>query len=170
MSHYVNTARNSVIIVHHTGTPNAHTSTTDYCPFGYDATVTYNGVIKICSRWSDGTGAHASGCNCNTMGIMLYGCFGGCPSGNISGPSQAQECSLAYLWSHMVGTIIRDRLCPHRRCHYWAPCASAGYTECCGNNLCSDSGTNFHWNSTGVALRNRVYTAAVSYRNNGRCS
>ena len=53
-------------------------------------------------RWNDDHGAHAECCNCKATGIMLNGCFGGCSSGNVSRPSAAQECSLAYIFYHLV--------------------------------------------------------------------
>jgi len=156
-NHYGDSPRKGYIVVHHAGYPNAHQNT-DPCTacnvpgdHVYDFCIDYAGDICDTGRWDDTTGAHALGCNCNTVGIMLQGCFGGCSYGNVSGPSYAQKCSLAYLSLHLTTSATLNRHRPHRRCYYWNPCAGdPGTTVCCGTNLTTGSGSDTDkWNSTG---------------------
>lgn len=160
MSHYSNAPRRSHVIVHHTGSPNAHQdSSTNFCYAGYDFHIRYGGNIVVCGRWDNTTGEHAIGCNCEGMGIMLNGCFGGCSSGNLQRPSDAQECSLAYLVAHLKTPDYASRIVPHRHCYYWNPCNSSNPTStvCCGTNLTSPS-TTYHWDANGADFRDRVRT------------
>jgi hypothetical protein len=163
--------RNQHIVVHHTGEPNAHlNTTTNYCEAGYDFFIRADGEIVVCPRWSDRVGAHAKGCNCLTTGIMLTGCFGGCASGNVEGPTDNQECSLAHLVVQLGTPIEHARLVPHRHCHTWNPCQSGDPTPtvCCGENLTSND-TATHWNAAGDAFVNRVIQKCRNVKRGGCC-
>lgn len=172
MTHYSSAPRRGWIMVHHTGSPNSFDdTTTNYCDAGYDFHIRKGGAIVTCSRWDDSHGAHARGCNCQTMGIMLNGCFGGCSYGNTAQPSTAQECSLAYLWHHLGTPLVEGRLRPHRACYYWNPCndPSPTSTVCCGTNLTTSAAGNHRWNSNGVSFRNRVMQKVSYWGYYGRC-
>ncbi len=158
MSHYSSAPRRSYVVVHHTGVGNAHQDySTNYCQSGYDFQIRYNGQIVVCSSWKWASGNHAWGCQCR-LGIMLNGCFGGCSSGNLSAPSSAQECSLAYLLAHLKTVDSVDRLRPHRNCGYWlcSNTTAASNTECCGRNLTAATASNYSWSSAGLNFNNRV--------------
>jgi hypothetical protein len=171
MPHYSTAPRRGYVIVHHTGSPNAHlNTTTDFCTSGYDFFVRYNGQIIVCSRWPNSTGAAARGCNCIGESIMLTGCFGGCASGNLSAPSYSQECSLAFLISHLGTPVGTDRIRPHRRCYYWNPCNEGPTgTVCPGTNLTTTSGTT-KWSSAGTEFVNRVNTWRQNEDECGTCN
>ncbi|WP_130282998.1 N-acetylmuramoyl-L-alanine amidase [Microcella alkaliphila] len=169
---YATAPRRNQVIIHHTGSPNSHTSTASFCEGGYDFTITRTGVTHVCgTRWQQATGSHAFGCNCQTIGIMLHGCFGGCLSGNVSGPSKAQECRLAALMNLLNTPNEAARIRPHANCFFWNPCGGTGSfsTVCCGTNFTQQSGTNSSWNSSGLALRNRVVTWRNNYRTRNCC-
>lgn len=160
-------------MIHHTGAPNAHQdTTTNYCSSGYDFHVRWGGAIVVCARWADNSGAHASGCNCKSIGIMMNGCFGGCTTGNVAAPSNAQECSVAYLLAHL-GTPLYDesRLRPHANCAGWNPCGdpSPTTTVCCGTNLTQSGGGFYNWNSNGQAFRTRLWAKASNWKQYGCC-
>lgn len=155
MGHYSSSPRNSDVVLHHVGGPNTHTvETNDFCVFDggrYDFAVTRQGRIFVCANssgnpmWQQSNGAHG-GAGCNSwIGIVMHGCFGGCASGNVSEPSEAQECAVAYLMSHLESGTAAGNLRPH------AGCASNG-TVCPGANFTSGSS----WNSTGQTLRDRI--------------
>lgn len=160
MSPYSSAPRRGYAMVHHTGAPSSHTHYDNrYCQYGYDFTVDRNGTIYVCgTRWQQSSGAHAIGCNCRAVGIAMHGCFGGCPSGNVSAPSKAQECAVAFLLSHLGTPDLASRLLPHRHCGYWNPCGSSNptHTVCCGTNFTTTSTVNFNWNAAGVSLRERI--------------
>jgi hypothetical protein len=173
MSHWDNAPRRNYIMVHHTGSPNAHQdNSTNYCSSGYDFHIRWGGEIVVCARWNDSTGAHASGCNCKAIGVMLNGCFGGCSSGNVTRPSNAQECSLAYIFFHLNTPVDTDRMRPHRACYYWNPCndPSPTSTVCCGANLtdANKPGQN-RWSDLGVSFRNDVFEKRRWWAENGCC-
>ena len=164
MSHYSAAPRRSYVIVHHTGAPNAHQDySTNYCQYGYDFFVRYDGQIIVCGNWNGSTGTHALGCNCNSVGIMLNGCFGGCASGNLAAPSSAQECSLAYLLAHLRMPTYATRLRPHRNCFFWNPCGGGADTLCCGANLTQAAAANESWSSSGISFRNRVLNKRANW-------
>lgn len=162
MSHYAGAPRRAYVMVHHAGYANAHQDNTSVLcdPNGvaYDWQIRWDGSILTCGVWDDTVGQHARGCNCEAIGVVLMGCFGGCKSGNVTAPGSAQECSLAYLISHLGTADIASRYRPHRNCFYWNPCASPNPTAtvCCGTNLTTTSTTNQNWNAAGVAFRDRV--------------
>lgn len=161
-------------MVHHTGSPNAHQdTTTNYCGSGYDFHIRWGGHIVVCARWADDHGSHASGCNCKTEGIMLNGCFGGCDYGNVSGPSDDQECSLAYLMAHLDTPLYTEaRFRPHRNCASWNPCSdpSPRTTVCCGTNLTKASTADYNWDANGQAFRNRIWSKASNWLQYGCCA
>lgn len=172
MSHYGTAPRRAYVVVHHTGSPNAHqNTTTNYCTSGYDFFVRYSGQIVVCSSWDDAQAISQCGCNCKTMGIMLNGCFGGCSSGNISGPSFFQECSLAFLVAHITTPDTADRLRPHANCKFWNPCGTVGCTGtvCMGTNFTQQSSTNYSWNANGIAFRDRIRAKRREFDNYGCC-
>ena len=175
MSHWSTAPRKAYIMVHHTGVPNAdQDTTTNYCESGYDFFVRWGDTIVVCARWNDDHGAHASGCNCKATGIMLNGCFGGCSSGNVSRPSAAQECSLAYIFYHLGTPVDTDRFRPHAACYYWNPCQdpSPTYTVCCGTHLTDQNAVaNHRWSSgTGLDFRSNVFQKRRWWEVNGCCS
>jgi hypothetical protein len=132
VSHYSSASRSNHVVLHHTGGANNHTiETNQFCNFSgghYDFAVTRQGRIFVCASssgnqyWNDTNGAHALRCNCRAIGIVMHGCFGGCSSGNVSGPSEAQECAVAFLLSHLDPPDTADRLRPHANCCSWNPC------------------------------------------------
>lgn len=157
MGHYHNSNRDYGVVIHHTGGSNHHTvETNNFCSSSrgsYDFAVTREGRIFVCRHYSQGdllwqrsTGVHAgnSWCNANFMGISMHGCFGGCSSGNVSGPSEAQECSVAYLMSHTRVPDLADRTIPHSSCKS---------TVCPGTNFTSGTAD---WNANGRSLRDRL--------------
>lgn len=177
MSHYATAPRRPYVMVHHTGAPNAHLDNTSvYCNYdggkGYDFQIRWDGTIVNCGRWDDANGAHALGCNCDAIGIMLMGCFGGCSSGNVTAPSAAQECSLAYLIAHLGTPGTTDRLRPHANCASWNPCDNPNPTAtvCPGTNLTTTNTTNLNWDSAGVSFRNRVLNKRTCWLNFCKCS
>lgn len=93
MSHYSGAPRRAYVMVHHAGYPNAHQDTTSVLcnPQGvaYDWQIRWDGAILTCSVWNNTVGQHARGCNCEAIGIVLMGCFGGCTSGNVSTGTRA---------------------------------------------------------------------------------
>lgn len=177
-SRYSRAPRRAYVMVHHAGFPNAHQDNTSvYCdPNGvaYDWQIRWDGAILTCSVWDDTVGQHARGCNCQAIGIVLMGCFGGsaCQGGSLLQPSNAQECSLAYLISHLGTADIASRYRPHANCFYWNPCASPNPTAtvCCGTNLTTTSTTNNNWNTAGVAFRDRVRAKRRPWDLYGSCS
>ncbi len=172
-SHYSTSPRKSYIMVHHCGCPNSHLNsacTSCSClssscsnPHEYDFCIARDGSICDTGRWSKTTGAHAKGCNSCSVGIMLQGCFGGCSSGNVSGPSDAQICSLARLSLHLGTDAFESRHRPHARCAHWNCDGSSSPThkDCPGTNLTVHDHTD-HWNSAGHAMLNKM----LSYRAN----
>jgi hypothetical protein len=173
VSHYSAAPRRGYVIAHHLGIGNSHNDTTSvYCGSGYDFQIRYNGTIIACASWDDSYGQHARGCKCNSIGIVWNGCFGGCSSGNITGPSTAQKCSFAYLMAHLGTPTGTDRLRPHRNCYYWQPCAGEGPTGtvCCGTNFTQGSSTNTSWNSAGISLRDQIRTRRNNWVNYGCCT
>lgn len=171
MTHLSGAPRAGYLMIHHTGIANAHQdTTTNFCVDGYDFFVRYGGAIVTCARWADAQGGHASGCNCKTEGIMMNGCFGGCASGNISGPSAAQECSVAWLMAHLNTPFDEPRFRPHRACATWNPCSdpSPTITVCCGSNLTSDTGS-YKWNAAGLDFRTRIWSKASNWKAWGCC-
>ena len=157
MSHWSSAPRRGVAVIHHTGSPDVHTNySTGYCASGYNFFVRYNGQIVVCARWSSSSGAHALCCNCASTGIMMNGCFGGCSSGNIPGPSRDQECSVAYIISHLGVLADANNVKPHRNCYAWRPCCgNPTSTVCCGTNLTSPS-TTYNCSAAADAFVNRV--------------
>lgn len=159
-NHFDDAPRAGYIMVHHSGYPNAHLeeNSCEVCS-AYDFCIDRAGDICSSGRWDDSSGAHAYGCNCKATGVMLYGCFGGCTSGNVPGPSDAQLCSLAYLSLHL-GTpdgLWSHR--PHRRCSYWNPCdvSNPTVTVCPGTYLATgDASDGNKWTDTGEALINKM--------------
>jgi hypothetical protein len=176
MSHWAAAPRRAYVMVHHAGYPNAHLDNTSvFCPssgISYDFQIRWDGTIIVCGAWDDATGRHALGCNCEAEGVLLMGCFGGCSSGNVAGPSASQECSLAYVIAHLGTPGITDRVRPHRNCFYWNPCDNPNPTStvCCGTNLTTTSTTNQNWNSTGVAFRNRVLSKRTCWLSTCHCN
>lgn len=152
------TGRSAYVVVHHTGKGGTDLdTTTDFCSSGYDFFIRSDGEIVVCSRWSDPMGRHAKGCNCVATGVMLTGCFGGCPSGDVERPTEHQECSLAHVLLQL-GTPGEDRrIVPHRYCAHWNPCDNPAPTRtvCCGTNLTTDE-TELRWNAEGEAFLARV--------------
>lgn len=171
MSHYSGAPRRNFVMVHHTGVANSHLDdSTNYCSAGYDFHIRRLGYIVVCSRWANGTGAHANGCNCTTIGIMLNGCFGGCTSGNVLQPTGAQECSLAYLIAHLRTPDLVDRLRPHRTASTGTQCSgSPGGTVCCGSNLTAATADHHSWNAAGRDFRERVRAKRRSIDAVGQC-
>ncbi|HYU58674.1 MAG TPA: N-acetylmuramoyl-L-alanine amidase [Actinomycetota bacterium] len=161
--HYQGAPRADWIMVHHTGAPNAHLET-DACAdcYYYDFCIDRSGDICVNGRWDDSTGAHARGCNCRAVGIMLYGCFGGCNGGNVSAPSNAQLCSLAWLSLHLGTTADVNHHKPHARCASWNPCDDPNptITVCCGDYLTEPhySGDANKWSTTGESLMRDMLT------------
>lgn len=168
MSHYSSTPRNDYAVMHHAGVANSHEVYDDrYCESGYDFTIDRAGNIYVCRnnddtfyRWEhtppDGAAWHASGCDCDAIGIMMHGCFGGCGSGDVSGPSERQECSFAFLLSHLEVADLASRLRPHRYCAPENPCnhADPTFTVCPGDNFTAASSD--YWNNSGRTLRDRI--------------
>lgn len=165
MGHYSSAPRRGYVIIHHTGSPNSHLVTDGrWCSSGYDFTIDANGRIYVCKsndgtfyRWTRNTGGavwHASGCDCVSIGIMLHGCFGGCSSGNVSGPTYRQKCSAGYLLAHLRTPDEAARVRPHRNCRTWNPCRHPNplTTVCPGSNFVGST----DWNSAGVALRDDI--------------
>jgi len=161
--------RKTWIMVHHAGIPNSD-KYTDPCtacsclgggcsnPHEYDFCIDRAGDICVTDgtgtpRWMLDNGAHAKGCNCKAVGIMLQGCFGGCSYGNVSAPSDIQLCSLAYLSLQLGTAADLNHHRPHRRCASWNPCDDPNptITVCCGTYLTTNSDTD-KWNATGEAL------------------
>jgi hypothetical protein len=160
-SHFSSSPRNAYIMVHHAGYPNsdensACTSCAVPNDHNYDFCIARNGNICNTGKWDDQDGGHAHGCNCNTVGIMMQGCFGGCTFGNIANPSNAQLCSLAFLSLHLRTDPTLNRHRPHRRCASWNPCnhSNPTATVCPGENL-TNLDANF-WDSNGETLMNRM--------------
>jgi hypothetical protein len=153
MGHYSSASRKGYIMLHHTGSPNSHLDeTTTYCQH-YDFQVKRSGAIVVCDRWDAASGAHAAGCNCKAIGIMMMGCFGGCSSGNVEGPSGDQKCSVAYLIAHLGTPDEATRIRPHRRCASWNPCNDPNPTNtvCCGTEFTTGTTTS-KWNTKGDNL------------------
>jgi hypothetical protein len=183
--------RSNYFTVHHVGCSCTHTATRP-CTFScdgstcsYDFVIGYGGRLTVCPAHSNRTGSHAKGCNCNTLGVLLAGCFG-CNNGNCGDhcntrcpencgdpalPSYAQECTLASVMLQVQqatdhADYTASSLIPHRNCNYWQPCGSGTSTVCPGVTLTQGSGTNSSWSSGGLGFRNRVIT---KYRNLARC-
>lgn len=172
MGHYSSASRKGYVMIHHTGSPDSHLdNSTNYCSSGYDFHVRRNGDIVTCSRWNDSSGAHAKGCNCASIGIMMNGCFGGCASGNVSGPSHDQKCGVAYLISHLNTPDEASRIRPHRRCASWNPCndPSPTSTVCCGTEFTTSSTTS-KWNAKGDGLVDDLRTKRRRFDVYGCCS
>lgn len=177
MSHYSDSPRKGYVVIHHTGGFDNHEiETNQFCNFSgggsYDFAVTRQGRIFVCSDsggalWRRMTGEHALGCNCRAVGIVMHGCFGGCdPGGNVSGPSEEQECAVAFLMSHLETPDEAGRVRPHANCVSWSPCGGGSGTDCPGTNFTS-GGTN--WNSTGRSLRDRIRGRRRNWDRNDCC-
>lgn len=158
MSHYSSAPRKNYIMLHHTGAPNSHTSTSSFCSSGYDFTVNRDGRIHVCSWWDDASGRANSGCYDTVTSIHMTGCFGGCSYGNVSGPSKNQECSVAYLIAHLKTPDYAHRIRPHAYCAHWNPDGhpSPLATRCCGHEFTTNSSSNYSWSSKGLQLRDRI--------------
>jgi hypothetical protein len=175
MSHYSSSPRKGYVVIHHSGGPNNHTIETNaFCNFSgggsYDFAVTRQGRIFVCSDsdgvlWRRTTGEHALGCNCRAVGIVMHGCFGGCGSGNVTAPSEAQECSVAFLMSHLETPDEASRVRPHANCVSWSPCGGGTSTVCPGTRFTSGSS----WNSTGRAFRDRLRSRRRNWDNRDCC-
>jgi hypothetical protein len=176
MGHYSSAPRGNYVVLHHTGGANNHTiESNNFCNFSdghYDFAVTRNGRIFVCASssgnqyWNDATGAHARGCNCAAIGIVMHGCFGGCSSGNVSGPSEAQECAVAFLFSHIEIPDTVSAIRPHANCSVWDECGGAsGGTVCPGTRFTSGTG----WNDNGRALRDRLRSRRRNWDRNDCC-
>lgn len=166
---YETSPRKAWVMVHHAGIANSHTNT-DPCTscsdlvgsdqHEYDFCVDAAGDICVPAgsgtpRWKLTGGAHAHGCNCKAVGVMLQGCFGGCASGNASAPTDRQLCSLALLSLELTTKADLNHHRPHRRCSYWNPCgvSSPTATICPGSNLTTSSASDTDkWNATGESL------------------
>jgi hypothetical protein len=168
-SHFSSSPRRAYIMVHHAGIANSHdnpecTSCNVPGDHVYDFCIARNGDICNTGQWRESTGGHAQGCNCDTVGIMMQGCFGGCTSGNVGDPSNAQLCSLAWLSLHLGTPATLNRHRPHRRCASWNPCNSSDPTAtvCPGSHLTNNDADR--WDSNGEALMNRmlVYRDRIS--------
>lgn len=176
-SHFSSSPRNNWIMVHHAGYANSHentnpcTSCNDPGDHTYDFCIDRAGDICNTGRWDESTGAHAKGCNSCSIGIMLHGCFGGCSSGNVGGPSDSQLCSLAYLSLHLKTPAQRNNHRPHARCHHWkCGCNScdATVTACPGTNLATHNTTN-HWTNQGESAMDRMLNMRAKLVECGIC-
>jgi hypothetical protein len=178
VSHYSSAPRGNFVVLHHTGGPNDHNEPDNaFCNFSggghYDFAVNRSGRIYVCASssgnqyWNDATGAHALGCNCAAIGIVMHGRFGGCDSGNVSGPSTAQECSVAMLLAHLDLPDTVSAIRPHANCRVWDRCGGAsGGTVCPGENFTSGTG----WNAAGRSLRDRLRSRRRNWDRCGNCT
>lgn len=178
MSHYSTSPRKSYVVLHHSGSPNTHTiEDARSCDFGsgkYDFAVTRTGRIFVCPysssqpMWKQETGQHGgSGCNCASIGILMYGCFGGCETGNVAGPSSQQKCSVAFLMAHLRSPDTISAVRPHANCASWNACGGGtGGTECPGTNFTSGTG----WNDSGRSLRDQLRALRRNWDRCGNCS
>jgi len=173
MSHYHNPDRDYGVIIHHTGGPGNHTVETNaFCSrqgASYDFTVTRQGRIYVCRHhthdyllWQRNQGEHCGNtwCNQHFMGIGMHGCFGGdvCADTDPGGPSEAQECAVAFLMSHTNVPTGADRTRPHARHR------DAG-TDCPGTNFTAGR----DWNANGRALRDRLRSRRANWDNFDCC-
>jgi hypothetical protein len=180
MSHYSSAPRRGHVIIHHAGIDNSHTVEDGrFCRSGYDFTVSRQGRVFVCRnnadtfyRWQrtppSGVAWHASGCDCQAIGICMHGCFGGCRTGNVLGVSREQRCSVAFLISHLRTPLSTERIRPHSNCSAWNPCnhRSPASTVCPGDLY---TGRTTNWNATGRALRDRLILEAENWTLRGFC-
>lgn len=155
------------VVIHHTGAPNAHNvEENSFCTgegYWYDFAVTREGTIYVCNNhsgnpgWENTPGGHGGSADCNQrVGIMMHGCFGGCDSGNVDAPSEAQECSVALVMSQLGFANDAGNVSPHIECRA---------TVCPGGNYTSGAS----WNDAGVTLRNRLMDRRANWDDNGSC-
>lgn len=169
MSHWSTAPRKGWVIIHHAGSANSHTVYNgSFCASGYDFTIDRDGHIYVCRnnadtfyRWKKNIPAgevwHASGCDCQAIGIMMHGCFGGCTSGNVAGANENQKCSAGYIMSHLdMPNYDLIRIRPHAACHDWNPCnhSNPKTTQCPGDNYTGPDHAG--WNDNGLTLRQQL--------------
>lgn len=160
------TSRKQYITVHHTAGPqvssNNYTAVCNDGKIGYDFQIRSNG--NYLKGQECGTqGEHALGCNCNHVGIVLDGCFGGTGCSNQAQmPTAAQESRLAWIWANLCTPRESSRLHPHMFCYLTQPCGAGTVTECCGANLASPSAAgSLYWtNPVGLNFVIRVWKAS----------
>lgn len=174
MGHWAGAPRAGHVIAHHTASYHYDLST-NWCPYGYDFFIRYNGQLVVCSSWAYSWNNHATGCACNTIGVAWVGCFGGgwCTQNGLptTGPNANQKCMMGYVLAHLRTPDYASRLRPHANCYYWNPCAQApGTTECCGTNYTTCCGTNYNWNASGVTLRDSVRQYRRNWDTYGCCN
>lgn len=180
MRAYESSPRNGWVIIHHAGSPNSHQVYDDrYCESGYDFTVDRSGHVYVCRnnadtfyRWTRKPPAgevwHASGCDCQAIGIQMHGCFGGCASGNVNGPSFSQKCTVASIMYQLNMPTGELRVRPHAACHSWNPCdhPSPITTVCPGSNFTDSNG----WDSNGITLRDDLRAKRQNMETYGCCN
>lgn len=178
---YSDSPRSDLVVIHHTGSANAHNVyDSRFCSAGYDFTIDRNGNLYVCAtpggqpRWELENGVHASGCDCEAIGIMMHGCFGGttCGGSDPAAPSKAQECRVGALLVLLGTPATASHIRPHAFCNPQNPCSHASplATVCCGTNYTSGgTAANQYWNASGVSLRNRFLLWRSNYINHNCC-
>ncbi|GAA2586624.1 N-acetylmuramoyl-L-alanine amidase [Actinomadura fulvescens] len=177
MTHWDGIARKGYITLHHTATASSdttnHTAPSDCSTIGYDFQVLADGTIYPGGRKFESPGCHGRSCNCNSTGIALTGCFGGC-SGNTGNayPTTAQECAVGYIWAHTGIPSGPGKIKPHRWCAFETPCDTPGTsTVCPGTNLTGNGGAaSDYFNQAGIDMRNRLDAKRNQYAGCDACA
>lgn len=167
--HMTTSPRRNYIVVHHAGyagSENNSACTVCYNPpsYFYDFCIDRWGSVCDNGTWGQSCGGHAFQANCNTIGVMMQGCYGGCGSGDLCCLTDAQLCGLAWVSHHLqVPTPNLYNHISHRKASSWRPCACgscgegqcASDTVCCGTNLATLS-TPHGWTNEGQYEMNRM--------------
>jgi hypothetical protein len=187
MSHFSSSPRRQAIVVHHAGIPysDTHAASDDcYVPGDhfYDFCIARDGSIYDVQSWMQSMGGHAFQANCATIGVMMQGCYGGCPYGNLLGVgfSDGQLCGLAWISLHVaMGTNNEYNHISHNKAASWkpcpcyqgccglSPCDCACATACCGTDM--QGATSSGWTSFGLNQVNRMFWMRNNLANGYNC-
>jgi hypothetical protein len=171
VSHYSSSPREDNVVIHHTAGAHHNNNTCSFGDGSYDFAVGNLGTIYVCAHssgtpyWQRQHGAHAlnGGCNSDSIGIVMNGCFG-CGGSHPTNPTEAQRCAVAFLISHLGTPNFASRHRPHAWCH----AQDGSWTACPGANFTS-SGTTSKWSSAGASLRDGIRNMRTNWDAGGCC-
>jgi hypothetical protein len=174
-------SRRNYIVVHHTTASQSSTAlftanstcTNNPDNTGYDYQVNANGSLYVGGRALVNPGCHATGCNCQSLGIGVQGCYSPaeCP-GEPTTMTTSQVCGIATVswWNCAPNTNAGFR--PHRYCVKEHPCGGTPVDKRCPGTTYTSAtdSSNGWWNSTGVTLRSQIKGKRASLENCGNCN